>query len=255
MITLFDSIILGIVEGITEFLPISSTGHLMITSRLLNITPSTFSTTFEIAIQSGAILAVILLYSRRITSHKELIPKIAFAFLPTLIAGLVLYPFVKAHLLENVFIVFYALIIGGILMLLIEKFSKNSPDRPLESLTYKESFYLGSLQILALIPGVSRSGATIIGGMGFSLPRTFLVEFSFLLAIPTILGATIYDLYKSHSSIAKEDVGILLVGMFTSAIVAYIVMKKLLSFLKNHTFVSFAWYRIIIGVIGYLYFS
>ncbi len=253
--TFFDSIILGIVEGITEFLPISSTGHLMITSRLLNITTSSFSTTFEIAIQSGAMLAVLILYAKRILAHKELIPKIAIAFLPTLTAGLVLYPFVKEYLLGNVTIVFYALIIGGILMLIIERFYRTKEERSLESITYKESLLLGSLQILALIPGVSRSGATIIGGMSFSFPRKFLIEFSFLLAIPTILGATAYDLYKNHSEISTNEIGLLVSGGIVSGIVAYIVMKKLLRYLEHHTFNSFALYRILLGILGILYFT
>ncbi len=252
--TFLDSTLLGIVEGITEFLPVSSTGHLMIASKLLGITPTTFSKTFEIAIQSGAILAVCVLYFRRLLAHKELIPKITVAFTPTLIAGVVLYPLIKNVFLENILIVFYSLIVGGIIMLLVEKYNKNTSYRELESITYRESFILGILQIFALIPGVSRSGATIIGGMALSYPRIFLIEFSFLLALPTILGATVYDVYKNHTTFSSNETMLLVTGIVVSAVVAYAIMKTFLNYLKKNSFVIFGWYRIAIGIIGLVFF-
>jgi undecaprenyl-diphosphatase len=255
--TLFDSILLGIVEGLTEFLPVSSTGHLMIVNRLLGNTPTEFSKTFEIAIQSGAILAVLFLYTSLLIKHRNLILKIAIGFLPTLIAGLALYPLVKSYFLENIIIVFIALIVGGFAMLFVEK---NTPDqvtpRSLETLSYMDALKLGSMQILALIPGVSRSGATIIGGLALQYPRVFLIEFSFLLALPTILGATVYDLYKNHSTISNDEFSLLVVGALTSSLVAYIAMKTFLKYLKEHTFTPFAYYRIMVGIAGliiYLY--
>ncbi len=253
--TFFDSIILGIVEGITEFLPISSTGHLMIANRLLGNTPTEFSKTFEIAIQSGAIFAVLFLYTALLIKHRNLISKIAVGFLPTLVAGLLLYPLVKSYFQENIIIVFIALVLGGIAILVVEKkSSQNIPARALESLSYIDALKLGAMQVLALIPGVSRSGATIIGGLALNYPRTFLVEFSFLLALPTIFGATLYDLYKTNMSFSHNEINLLFVGAIVSAIVAYIAMKTFLAYLKNHTFTPFAYYRIIIGILGLIYF-
>lgn len=252
--TLLNTTILGILEGITEFLPISSTGHLMIASRLLEIPTSAFSKTFEVAIQSGAIFAVCLLYFKKVLSHIELLPKIAVASIPTFIAGLTLYPIIKNVFMEHVLIVFYSLIIGGIAILIVEHTHKETPDRELETLTYKEALLLGTFQILALIPGVSRSGATIIGGMSLSYPRTFLVEFSFLLALPTIIGATVYDIYKNHSVFTNNEKYLLCIGITISAVVAYVVMKFLLKYLKTHTFSVFGWYRILVGLLGILFF-
>ncbi|MBP6856420.1 MAG: undecaprenyl-diphosphatase UppP [Candidatus Pacebacteria bacterium] len=253
--TLFDSIILGIVEGITEFLPVSSTGHLMIANRLLGNTPTDFSKTFEIAIQSGAIFAVLFLYITLLFKHRNLILKIAVGFLPTLVAGLILYPLVKSFFQENIIVVFIALIVGGTAMLFVEKNSpQNTAPRTLESLSYRDALKLGTMQILALIPGISRSGATIIGGLALRYPRTFLVEFSFLLALPTIFGATAYDLYKNNFVFSRDEITLLLVGALVSAVVAYIAMKTFLNYIKNNTFTPFAYYRICIGIIGLLYF-
>ncbi len=253
--TLFDSILLGIIEGLTEFLPVSSTGHLMIAHKLLGNTPTEFSKTFEIAIQSGAILAVLFLYTSLLIKHRNLVLKIAVGFLPTLFAGLALYPLVKSYFLENIIIVFIALIVGGLAILFVEK---NTPHqaapRSLETLSYIDALKLGSMQILALIPGVSRSGATIIGGLALQYPRVFLIEFSFLLALPTILGATVYDLFKSHSTISHNEFMLLIIGVLVSALVAYLAMKTFLKYLKEHTFTPFAYYRIIIGIVGLIFF-
>lgn len=226
----------------------------MITSNLLGIPSTAFLKTFEIAIQSGAILAVLFLYTSLLWKHKNLILKISVAFLPTAVVGFTLYPLIKSILLDNIFIVFIALIVGGIAILFVEKKNIEQQPRPLESLTYKESFLLGSLQVLALIPGVSRSGATIIGGLAYNYPRTFLIEFSFLLALPTILGATAYDLYKNQASISHDERSLLIVGALVSGIVAYSAMKMILHYLKTNTFIPFGYYRIIIGTLGLLYF-
>ena len=249
-----DSILLGIVEGLTEFLPISSTGHLMIASKILGIKETVFSGTFEIAIQAGAMIAVVFLYTSLILKHKELLLKIAVAFLPTMIVGLTLYSYIKNFLLSNIIIVFIALIVGGILILVVEKKSQPTESRELSTLTYKEALKLGLLQVFAFIPGVSRSGATIIGGLALRYPRIFLVEFAFLLALPTIFGAPAYDLYKNSTSLDSHQYTLIAIGGAVSCIVAYGAMKTFLSYLKKNTFTPFAYYRIIVGVLGLVYF-
>lgn len=254
MISFFHTTLLGIIEGVTEYIPVSSTGHLLITQHLLHIPSSDFVSTFEIVIQSGAICAVAVLYLKTIIKHKDLIWKIAFGFLPTMIAGFVLYPFIKKLFSSNLSTVSIALITGGILILIVEKIvsTKSLSNREIHTLTYKEAITLGSLQIFAFIPGVSRSGATIIGGLWAGYPRRFLVEFSFLLAVPTILAAGALDMLHSYKTLTQGNITTLFAGSLVAGICAYITIKYILSYISQHDFKVFGWYRIVVGCISLL---
>lgn len=247
---LIHAIILGIVEGATEFLPVSSTGHLILASRLLNLPESSFLSTFEIAIQSGAILAVVVLYFRRFFNW-ELIKKLIVAFLPTAIIGFTVYPYVKTYLLTNPYIVVISLFIGGIVLIAFELFHQERPDavsRP-EDITYKQAFAIGLFQAVAVIPGVSRSAATIVGGLASGIRRLAIVEFSFMLAVPTMAAATGLDLLKSYKTITSADIGLLLIGTIVSFVVALVALKFLVQYIRRFTFIPFGVYRIIVALL------
>ncbi|MFO0743573.1 MAG: undecaprenyl-diphosphate phosphatase [Candidatus Paceibacterota bacterium] len=258
MISHFHSIILGIVEGITEFLPISSTGHLILTSHLLKIENTNLLKDFQIIIQLGAILAVIVFYFKELF-NLEVIKKLIVAFLPTGIIGLTIYKFLKEYLLDNYLIVIISLFVGGVVMILIEKNKKivkeNAENKfNIKEITYKKAFYLGLWQSIAMIPGVSRSGATIIGGLLMDLKRETIVKFSFLLAVPTMLAATGYDLLKSYKDISFSEINSIAIGFITSFIFALIFIKWLINYVQRHNFIAFGWYRIIISIIFALVF-
>lgn len=265
--TIVQSIILGIVEGVTEFLPISSTGHLILASEMLDIIQSEFVKSFQIIIQLGAILAVIWIYRKKIWPFDvELWKRVGASFIPTAIIGFILYKLIKGFLLGNVWITAVALIIGGIIIILFEQFGSRTPKVQRESsesgnlgvelpkdFTYKKAFFVGIFQSIAVIPGVSRSAATIIGGQALGLSRKAVVEYSFLLAIPTMLAATGYDLIKSGIHFSSSQFGIILVGFLISFITAIIAIKFLLHFIITHDFTWFGIYRIVIGII-FLFF-
>ncbi len=263
--TIFESLILGLVEGFTEFLPISSTAHLILTSHVLGLDQTHFLKTFEIAIQSGAIIAVLVVYWRRFLDW-EILKKIAAAFIPTAVIGLVLYKFSKQYLLGNLSVVLWALAIGGVLLIAFEKWYKKSqtavrtgidtqsskpisPATEIRSMSYKKAAGLGVAQAIAIIPGVSRSGATIIGGLLAGMSRGAIVEFSFLLGAPTILAATALDLFKNAGSFTSDQVGSLLVGLVAAFITALLGIKFLLRYVQTKTFVGFGVYRILIALI------
>ena len=249
--TIFDAILLGVVEGITEFLPVSSTAHLVMTSRFLGLGQSDFVKSFEIVVQGGAILAVLFVSLRMILREKSLIGKTLVAFLPTAVAGLLLYPLVKEVLLGNYFIIPCALITGGIVMIIFERHEKSKGAEMVASgdVSYRNALLIGIAQILALIPGISRSATTIVAGRKLGISKNSIVKFSFLLAIPTIGAATLYELLKSMNSIMEGSMSTLVVGFAVSFVVAYVSISWLLSYIKNHTFEGFGWYRIVIGVI------
>lgn len=250
--TIIQSIILGIVEGVTEFLPVSSTGHLILTGELLGVPDSDFSKSFDIAIQLGAILAVLFLYWKKISLDKDLWKKVFVAFLPTAILGLLFYKILKEFLLSSTEIVLWSLFLGGIFLILFEiwyKKKENNFQNGVEQISYKKSFFIGVIQSLSIIPGVSRAGATIIGGLLAGLKRQTIVEFSFLLAVPTMAAATFYDLYRSAGEFSFQEFHLLAIGFITSFIVAIVAIKWLLNFIKNHTFIAFGVYRIIVAVL------
>lgn len=245
-----DAIILGAIEGITEFLPISSTGHLILASHLLQLPDSSFLTSFEIAIQLGAICAVLLLYWKSFLNI-EILKRILAGFIPTAIVGLLLYSFVKQHLLGNEFVVVAALAVGGVLLIVFELLHKERVDAPegLATITYRQAFLVGLAQSVAVIPGVSRSAATIVGGLMFGIKRTTIVEFSFLLAVPTMGAAVLLDVLKSYQSFTTDGLGYIAVGFGTAFIIALVAVRFLLKFVKTSTFIPFGIYRIIIAAL------
>ena len=216
---------------------------------------------FEIVIQLGAILAVVVLYFKEFF-NLEVIKKLIVAFIPTGIIGLTVYKLLKQYLLNNVLVVIISLFIGGIVMILVEKRQiRNSKDKKeqlkefdIKEVTYKKAFYLGLWQSIAMIPGVSRSGATIVGGLLMDLKRETIVKFSFLLAVPTMLAATGLDLLKNYKDISSSEINSIAIGLITSFIFALIFIKWLINYVQKHNFISFGYYRIIIAIIFALVF-
>jgi undecaprenyl-diphosphatase len=247
---LLDSAILGVVEGITEFLPISSTGHLILASSLLGLPSTEFLKTFEIAIQLGAILAVLALYWKRFLDLAVL-KKVAVAFVPTAVIGLALHDLAKEHLLGNQAVVLWALGLGGVLLIAFELLHKEqeSASADLASISYKQAALVGVFQAVAIVPGVSRSAATILGGLLVGIRRMAIVEFSFLLAAPVMMAATGLDLAKSASLFSAGDFGNLAVGFVVSFVVALFSIRFLLKFVRTHTFIPFGVYRILVALI------
>lgn len=254
--TIIHSLILGIIEGITEFLPISSTAHLIISSKLLGIPESEFLKTFEISIQLGAILAVIILYWKRLWQNLTVIWKLAAAFIPTAIIGLILYKIIKNFLMESLLIIGISLFFGGFLMIIFEKWyakkqktNNHKEELALSEISYRQASLLGVAQSFAMIPGVSRSAATIIGGLGLGINRKTIVEFSFLLAIPTMLAATVLDIYRNPATFVGNQLTLWLIGFVASFLTAIIGIKWLIKYIQKNDFQAFGWYRIIVGAI------
>lgn len=253
----FEAIVLGIVEGVSEFLPISSTGHLIAVSHFLGLPQTEFLKSFEIAIQLGAISAVLFLYGKSYLFEWEVIKKVFVAFIPTAIIGLIFYKIVKSFLLGSIATVAWALFLGGIFLILFEKFHKEKQEldispMKISSISYRNAFIIGLFQSIAIIPGISRAAATIVGGLILGLSRRTIIEFSFLLAAPTMLAATVLDLAKNASFFSSSQLEVLLVGFFVAGIVAFGSIKFLLQFIKSHSFVSFGIYRICAAIIFYL---
>lgn len=248
---IFHAVILGVVEGITEFLPISSTGHLILTGKLLNLPSTEFLKSFDIIIQLGAILAVVVLYWKKIFSGFGLIKKIAVAFLPTAIIGYGVYQLVKTYLLDNIWVVVISLFIGGILLIVFERWVKKQPPtfEGNSEPTYLQAFFIGVFQAIAVIPGVSRSAATIVGGQLIGVEKRTIVDFSFLLAIPTMAAATGLDLIKTADTFSIDQFGVLAVGFVVSFLVAIVAVKTFLIYIQNHSFAVFGWYRIVLAIL------
>lgn len=250
--TIIHSIIFGIVEGLTEFLPVSSTGHLIVTQHLLNIASSDFVKSFEIAIQLGAILAVVILYYKKLF-EMEMIKKLIIGFIPTGIIGLLLYKYIK-QLLDSETTVAIMLIVGGIIILLVENwYSKKLKNNEIvegKEITLKQALILGFYQAVSMIPGTSRSGAIIVGGLLMKISRPVVTEFTFLLAVPTMLVATLYTIYKNPSTVTNiTNFSSLSIGFIVSLVVATFVIKYFLGYIRKHSFNVFGYYRIIAGVI------
>ena len=246
-----QAVILGLVEGVTEFLPISSTGHLILASQLLPIAKTDFVKTFTIFIQLGAIMAVVVMYARSWLFKWEIIKKLFVAFLPTAAIGLIFYHLVKTYLLGNSVVVVGALLLGGAVLIVFEYFYReplNATD-DLSKISYRQAFIIGLCQSVAIVPGVSRAAATIIGGLTLGLKRRVIVEFSFLLAVPTMAAASGLDLLKSAGQLTLVNTELLLVGFVVAFAVAVMAVKFLLKFIKTHNFTAFGWYRIALGLL------
>lgn len=253
---LLDVIILSIIEGVTEFLPISSTAHLILTSSILQIPTSEFLATFEISIQVGAIAAVTFLYFDKIRTQKNLFYKACIGFIPTGIIGLTLYKYIKISL-SDPFVPVVALFLGGIAIILIELYfgkKQKTQTKNLNNMTYKDALIIGLYQSIAMIPGVSRAAASIFGGMTLKFDRKSAVEFSFLLAVPTMIAATFLDLYKSAGNFSGEEYMFIVIGIVLSFISALIVIRWLLQYVQRNNFVLFGIYRIALSIIFYLLF-
>lgn len=259
---------MGIIQGITEFLPISSTAHLLLSSKLLNLELNDFLKSFIVIIQLGSILAVIILYWKKVWSNWLLyFKKIIVAFIPTAILGLIFYQVVKNYLQESLEIISLALFLGGVLMISFERrykekrealieADKNIPierEMEIKDIPYWQCAVIGLFQGLAIIPGVSRSAATIIGGLALGISRVAIVEFSFLLAVPTMLAASSLDLYKSAPNFSGNEIFLLAIGFIMSFVVAWFSIKFLLNFVKKNSFTLFGWYRVLLGVALFLW--
>lgn len=248
--TYIHALILSLVEGITEFLPISSTGHLVLAAEFLNIQQTEFVKSFEIIIQLGAILAAVVLYARRILTNRVLFAKITLAFIPTAVIGIAVYPFIKSVLLGNAFITTIALLAGGVILIIFDLVGgKEKKEIMPEAITFKQSVLVGCAQVLAMIPGVSRSGATIIGGVSSGMSRAAAIEFSFMLAIPTMLAATGYDLLKTGAAFSPHEWQLLAIGFVGAFVSALIVIKLFLSLLTKRIFLWFGLYRVVLALI------
>ncbi len=244
--TWLDAIIIAIVEGITEFLPISSTGHMIIAQHLLGVPSSDFLHLYIVNIQFGAILSVVVLYYKHFFRSIEFYIKLLIAFLPAAVLGFLLGKYIDL-LLNSIWVVSIALLLGGVIFLFVDKwFQKNNAH---EEPSYSNAFIIGLFQCISLIPGVSRSAATIIGGLTQKLNRKSAAEFSFFLAVPTMFAASVYKLYNTYHLIKTEHIKFLLVGNITSFVVAMLAIKFFIYYLTKHGFKLFGWYRIAIGII------
>jgi undecaprenyl-diphosphatase len=260
---LLKALIMGIVEGLTEFLPISSTGHLIIVGKILKFPESL--KTFQIFIQLAAILAVVWLYRQRFSkvlvnlprekSARQFVFNLVIAFLPAGVFGWLFYGIITKYLFSTVTVA-GALIVGGFVLLAVEKKGLKPAVRveSVDAMSWKDALKIGFAQCVGMFPGVSRAGATIIGGMLFGLSRTAATEFSFFIAIPTMFAATLYDLWKSRNDLQWDDLGVFVVGFITSFMSAVLVIKSFLRFVSKNDFTAFAYYRIIFGVLVLWYF-
>lgn len=249
--SLIQALILALVEGLTEFLPVSSTGHMIIASSVLGIAADPFTKMFTIAIQFGAILSVVVLYWKRFFQSTTFYFKLLVAFLPAMVLGLLLNDFID-QLLERIEIVAAMLIIGGLIFLFIDKLFHESEENGNSDVSYKTAFRIGLFQTIAMIPGVSRSAATIIGGLTQKLNKKTAAEFSFFLAVPTMLAATIYKLLKFYLegyTFGSHEISILIFGNIAAFVVAILAIRSFISYLSSHGFKIFGYYRIAVGIL------
>jgi undecaprenyl-diphosphatase len=253
------AVILGLIEGLTEFIPVSSTGHLLLAKDVLGLGETPWNT-FVVLIQLGAILAVIALYFHRLWSVVVRLPKdkaarrfvlsVLIAFLPSVLAGLTLYKFIKEVLFESPAVICWSLILGGVALILLERSAKAPRTIDAMNLSWKEALGVGLFQCLAMVPGVSRSGATIAGGLCLGLDKKAAAEFSFFLAIPTMAAAFAKDAWESRHLIHAHDAGLIAVGFVVSFVSGAFVIKTMLTFVERHGFSPFAWWRILVGGAG-----
>lgn len=245
-----EAILLALVEGLTEFLPVSSTGHMIIASSIMGIEADDFTKLFTVVIQLGAILAVFVLYFKRFFQSVHFYLKLITAFIPAAIAGVLFSDKIDA-LLESPLAVGISLFVGGIILLFVDAWFKRPRIDSIEKMSYFDALKVGLFQCIAMIPGVSRSGATIVGGMSQGLSRKWAAEFSFFLALPTMLGATLkksMDYFEKHDAFTQEQINLLIVGNVVAFIVALIAIKAFIGVLNKYGFKGFGWYRIIVGL-------
>lgn len=243
--SIIEAIIIAIVEGITEFLPVSSTGHMIITQELLGMEIDDFVKAFTVNIQFGAILSVVVLYWKRFFQTLQFYYKLFVAFIPAAVIGFLAGDFIDS-MLENVFVVAVMLVLGGVVLLFVDKwFNKPAAD---QTITYPTAFKIGLFQCIAMIPGVSRSAATIIGGMTQKLDRKTAAEFSFFLAVPTMFAAAGYKLLQNYQTITADNIDILIIGNVVAFVVALIAIRTFISFLTKYGFKVFGYYRILVGL-------
>jgi len=247
----FEAIILAIIEGLTEFLPVSSTGHMIIGTALMGMEPSSFVKLFTIVIQLGTILSVLVLYWKRFFKSLDFYYKLIVAAIPASILGLMLNDFIDS-LLESPLMVAVMLVIGGVILLFVDKWFNRPTTDNSDDISFKQAFIIGCYQCLALIPGTSRSASTIVGGMTQKLTRKAAAEFSFFLALPMMFGASLVKLikfFKSGNVLSGEEINLLIVGNIVGFVVAIIAIKSFISILTKHGFKAFGWYRIVVGLI------
>ncbi|MBI1224954.1 MAG: undecaprenyl-diphosphate phosphatase [Bacteroidetes bacterium] len=248
--SIIDTILTAIVEGLTEFLPISSTGHMILLNAVLGNGEDEFTKTFEVVIQLGAIMAIVLLYARRFITQWDIYAKLLVAFLPAAVLGFLFHDFIKEKLFNH-WVVAISLIVGGVVLILLDRIIKPKEETPeeLTNISYKQSLLIGCFQCLAMVPGVSRAAATIIGGMFNGLSKKSAAEFSFLLAIPTMFAASGYDLLKFEGTISGGQWTMIGIGFVIAFLTALLAVKWFVKLLEKHGFTGFGWYRIAIGLL------
>jgi undecaprenyl-diphosphatase len=253
------AVILGIIEGVTEFLPVSSTGHLLLAERFFNLGEGAFWNSFTVLIQLGAILAILAIYFVKLwrvatgmfsnPEDRRFVIGVLVAFLPAVVIGLIAGKYIKEFLF-NPWVVCFSLIVGGAILLWVDQYDHNPHEHDATKFPLPMYLYIGIAQCLAMIPGVSRSGASIVAAMFLGADKRAAAEFSFFLAIPTMIGAFAYDFYKNRGEMDMSHVGIVAIGFVVSFITALVVVKTFLSYVTRHGFTVFAWWRVIVGTLG-----
>ena len=253
------AVILGIIEGVTEFLPVSSTGHLLLAERFFDLGAGSFWNTFTVLIQLGAILAIVVIYFAKLwrialgmfsnPEDRRFVIGVLVAFLPAVVVGLIAGKYIK-ELLFNPWVVCFSLIVGGAVLMWVDQLDHNPREHDATAFPLLMYFWFGVAQCLAMIPGVSRSGATIVSAMLFGADKRAAAEFSFFLAIPTMVGAFAYDFYKNRADMTTDHLGIIAIGFVVSFITAIIVVKAFLNYVTRNGFTFFAWWRVIVGTLG-----
>jgi undecaprenyl-diphosphatase len=256
---IIHSIVLGVVEGFAEFLPVSSTAHLIIASRLLGVPQTEYQKFFEVFIQAGAVFAVVILYFQYILTHRKLIPPLIVSFVPTAIAGLLLHKIIKGVFFESLWLIAGSLALVGLVFIIIEwmvKTHRLKLQKSINAITVKDALIIGLIQSFAVVPGVSRAGAVIVAMMALRYKREDAALYSFLLAIPTVLAASMYDLYKSKDLLmhSQNNLASLATGFVVTFIVSYFTVRWLIGYLRHNTLVLFGYYRIVLAIIVVLLF-
>ncbi|MFN3512298.1 MAG: undecaprenyl-diphosphate phosphatase [Phenylobacterium sp.] len=253
------AVILGLVEGLTEFIPVSSTGHLLLTKKALGL-PSGFWDTFSVMIQLGAILAVVAIYFQRLWGVFLRLPhdpqarwfaaSVVISVIPSMAVAFVAHDFIKTVLFESIGLICVMLILGGVVLLMVDRWAPRPKEHDAMQLSFKRALGIGLCQILAMIPGVSRSGATIVGGVFIGIDRRAAAEFSFFMAIPTMLGAFVLDFWENRDVLTGENLGVIAVGFVVSFIAGLVVVKTMLDFISRFGLAAFGWWRIAVGAAG-----